>query len=221
MSQTTEATVKNTLSQKIVPLASIGSIDTLRSTVKALHDGGSKIFELTLRDNDVVALVDDYIKFSRKEYPDMAAGFGSVSDIELAKQVLATKPDFLVSPGYSNPIRIACQEAGVLYMPGCQTATELTTIIEHKLPIAKLFPGGTLGIANAKAMLAPFARYRNQTRVMVTGGVSLDKAGSTVGEWLKVVDAVGMGSIIGDLANKGQFDQIATNMQEAIKAGRV
>lgn len=216
MTHSAASVLQSTLSQKIIPLASVGNFQALKSTVKALFDGGSKIFELTLRNNDVVALMGDYIKFSRQEFPSMAAGLGSISDSELANEAVKIKPDFIVSPGYSDAIRQICQSAGVLYVPGCQTATEITTLIEHKLPLGKLFPGGMLGLSNAKALLAPFARYRNQTKIMITGGVNIDTPGSSIAEWLDVVDAVGVGSIIGELADQGKFEQIQRNMHEAL-----
>lgn len=216
MTQSASSVLQSTLSQKIVPLASIGNFEALKSTVKALYDGGSKIFELTLRNNDVVALMANYLQFSRQEYPDMAAGLGSISDSELAQQAVKLKPDFIVGPGYSDAIRQICQNAGVLYVPGCQTTTEITTLIEHKIPLGKLFPGAMLGISNTKALLAPFARYRNQTKIMITGGVNVDTKGSSIAEWLEVVDAVGVGSIIGELAEQGKFEQIQRNMHEAL-----
>ncbi len=82
------------------------------------------------------------------------------------------RPD-AISPGTTAELLAAGRSAGVPYLPGVATASEMQASIKAGYTLLKFFPAaGAGGIAAMKAFAAPFP----QLRFCATGGITADTA---------------------------------------------
>lgn len=150
--------------------------------------GGIKNIEITYTTPAASQVIESLLE----EYAGdetVIIGAGTVMTNELAHEAIAAGAKFLVSPHFSDTIQTIAQEAGVLYFPGCATATEIVTATEAGCPIIKLFPGGSLGPSFIKDIHGPLP----QVDLMPSGGVSIDNVAS----WKAAgACAVGVGSAL-------------------------
>lgn len=150
--------------------------------------GGIKNIEITYTTPAASQVIESLLE----EYAGdetVIIGAGTVMTNNLAHEAIAAGAKFLVSPHFSDTIQTIAQEAGVLYFPGCATATEIVTATEAGCPIIKLFPGGSLGPSFIKDIHGPMP----QVDLMPSGGVSIDNVAS----WKAAgACAVGVGSAL-------------------------
>jgi 2-dehydro-3-deoxyphosphogluconate aldolase/(4S)-4-hydroxy-2-oxoglutarate aldolase len=92
------------------------------------------------------------------------------ADVDAAVAAGAT---FGVSPGATDAILTACEEAGLPLLPGAATSSEVMHLLERGYTVQKFFPAEANGGAPAlKAIGAPLP----QVKFCPTGGVSLKNA---------------------------------------------
>ncbi|MCA9239933.1 MAG: keto-deoxy-phosphogluconate aldolase, partial [Planctomycetales bacterium] len=90
-----------------------------------------------------------------------------------AEAALAAGVQFALAPGTSPMIIKRFQEAGVPFMPGVATPSDIERALSLGCRRQKFFPAGTLGGVSAlKAMSAPYAHLGIE--FCPTGGVNLD-----------------------------------------------
>ncbi|GGS39912.1 bifunctional 4-hydroxy-2-oxoglutarate aldolase/2-dehydro-3-deoxy-phosphogluconate aldolase [Deinococcus knuensis] len=134
-------------------------------------------------------------------------GAGTVMNAAQATAAIEAGAAFLVSPHLGEDVLRVALEAGVPYLPGVLTPTEIVRALTLGAPAVKLFPAGSAGgAAYLRDLLGPLP----QLQVMVTGGVRPDeveayrhagalavglgsnlypKAALTQGDWLAVEHA--------------------------------
>jgi 2-dehydro-3-deoxyphosphogluconate aldolase/(4S)-4-hydroxy-2-oxoglutarate aldolase len=182
--------------------------------VAACSRGGAKVIEFTNRGEWAYPVFMELIKHFVKADPGVILGVGSIIDAPMAALYIASGANFIVGPSFDPEIAKLCNRRKILYMPGCATATEISTAEEHGAEICKIFPGETVGgPAFVKAVMAPCPWHR----LMPTGGVDATEA--SIGEWIRVGAAgVGMGSkLITAQAVKDQdYDGIANKVSQCI-----
>jgi 2-dehydro-3-deoxyphosphogluconate aldolase/(4S)-4-hydroxy-2-oxoglutarate aldolase len=117
---------------------------------------------------------------------------------------------FGVSPGATDRLLDACEDAGLPLLPGASTSTEAMLLLERGYTVQKFFPAEASGGAPAvKAIGAPLP----QIAFCPTGGVSLANAASYLslpnvlcvgGSWVAPADAVRSGdwTRVSDLASE-------------------
>ncbi len=158
---------------RIVPVVVIKSIDETLPALSALRDGGIPVAEITFR----TACAAEAIRLGVDNYPDMVIGAGTVINEEQARAAVAAGAQFIVSPGLSASVAAVCAEAGIPYLPGCVTPTEIMQALELGITTVKFFPANVYGGLSAiKALSAPFP----QVKFLPTGGVGL----SNINEFL-------------------------------------
>ena len=149
----------------IVPVVVLNKVEDTIPTVKALVDGDVPIAEICFR-TDCAA---ECIKVAVKEFPNALIGAGTVINKKQAKEAIACGVKFIVSPGLSKEVAEVCKEAGVPYLPGVVTPTEIMAAIDLGITTLKFFPAGVFGGLKAiKALGAAFPAVK----FMPTGGVS-------------------------------------------------
>ena len=194
--------------QRIMPLFYDGDAARAGDVVDALHAGGARLVEYTLRGpgaQDVLA--------GLCARPGATVGAGSVADPDSARAAIDAGAAFIVGPNGDADVARVCSDAGVDYVPGCATPSEMVAARGWGCALVKLFPADILGPAWLKAVRGPLP----DLQVMATGGVSLD----TMADWFAAGAAcVGMGSelVRRDLVARGEFDAIAAGMREALEA---
>ena len=189
---------------RVVPVVVIRDIADACPTLEALRDGGIPVAEITFR----TACAAEAIRIGCEKYPDMVIGAGTVINAEQAKTALAAGARFIVSPGLSAGVAEVCREAGVPYLPGCVTPTEIMAALEMGLTILKFFPANVYGGLTAlKALSAPFP----QVRFLPTGGVDL----KNIREYLAFDKVAAVG---GSFMMKGDIRENCKQLLEVLNA---
>ena len=138
--------------------------DTL-PTLRALEEGGIPAAEITFR----TPYAAEAIRTGVRELPQMHIGAGTVINAAQAREALEAGAGFVVSPGLSAEVAGVCREAGVPYLPGCATPTEIMQALALGISTVKFFPANVYGGLEAiRALSAPFP----QVRFLPTGGVN-------------------------------------------------
>ena len=150
----------------VVPVVVIQKLEDTIPTLQALMDGNVPVAEITFR----TACAADAIREGVKNFPEMNIGAGTVINGAQAKAAVEAGAKFIVSPGLSVDVAKVCEEAGIPYLPGCVTPTEIMQALELGITTLKFFPANVYGGLKAlKALSAPFP----QVRFLPTGGVDL------------------------------------------------
>jgi 2-dehydro-3-deoxyphosphogluconate aldolase/(4S)-4-hydroxy-2-oxoglutarate aldolase len=179
---------------RIVPVVRVTDPHEAQELVGRLLDAGLDTIELTTSIPGWEAVVAEL----RDRSPEVAVGVGTILTAEQARQAAELGADFCVSPRLVPSARDVLDAAGIPFIEGGLTPTEVLDAASRG--IAKLFPahiGGPQYLRSLRAV-APDAL------VMPTGGIPLDQ----VGEWLAAgAIAVGIGSDLtapGDIAERVQ-----------------
>lgn len=188
---------------RIVPVVVLNDIDKALSVIGALRDGGIKIAEITFR----TACAAEAIRLARSAFADMVIGAGTVINGKQCADALAAGAQFIVSPGFSAEVLEVCESAGVPYLPGTATPTEIMTALAAGLSVLKFFPAEALGgIKTLKALAAAFPGVS----FMPTGGIGID----TFTDYLALpfIRAVG-----GSWMMKGDAENIKAVTEETVR----
>jgi len=152
---------------KLVAIVRLDDLSIAGALTAALTEGGIRAIEFTLTNSDAV----DTISEIRQRVDDsVAIGAGSVISAEQVWAVADAGAQFVVSPVWKRDVNSACAEAGLPFMPGAFTPTEILRAWEGGASAVKVFPANHLGTRYIKDVLAPLPHLR----LMPTGGVNLD-----------------------------------------------
>jgi 2-dehydro-3-deoxyphosphogluconate aldolase/(4S)-4-hydroxy-2-oxoglutarate aldolase len=123
-----------------------------------------------------------------------------------------------VSPIVNGEVAVLAAQAGLLWIPGCMTPTEIFRAQEHQAALIKIFPANILGPEFVSSIRELF-----QGQLFIpTGGVELNKA--NIHSWFKAgVCAVGMGSrlISKDILLSEQYELLYQHTVTALELVRV
>ncbi len=152
----------------IIPVLVVEDASKARPLAEALVAGGLPVLEVTLRTD---AALDVIREMAKVEGGRVGAGTKlTKADVDAAVAAGAT---FGVSPGATDAILTACEEAGLPLLPGAATSSEVMRLLERGYTVQKFFPAEANGGAPAlKAIGAPLP----QVKFCPTGGVSLKNA---------------------------------------------
>nr|WP_328805843.1 bifunctional 4-hydroxy-2-oxoglutarate aldolase/2-dehydro-3-deoxy-phosphogluconate aldolase [Salipiger abyssi] len=178
----------------IIPVLVVDDAAHARPLAEALVRGGLPALEVTLR---TPAALEVIAEMAAVEGGMVGAGtLLTPADVAAAVDAGAT---FGVSPGATDRLLDACEEAGLPLLPGAATATEAMALLERGYTVQKFFPAEASGGAPAlKAIGAPLP----QIRFCPTGGVSMKNAGDYLclgnvlccgGSWVAPKDKVTAG----------------------------
>ncbi len=178
------------MSTGLVPLFYQGDTQVAQAIADAFAEGGTRVIEFTNRGEKalkVFSFLNEYLE--GKKSPVML-GVGSIMDAPTAALYIAQGANFIVSPIFNPEIARLCNRRMIPYLPGCASATEISTAQEMGAEIVKIFPGETVGgPAFIKAVMGPMP----WSHIMPTGGVEATR--ESVEKWLKAgAVCVGMGS---------------------------
>lgn len=169
---------------KIVAIVRLDDLSTATSITDALIEGGIRAIEFTLTNPDAVSTIAE---IGQRVDDSVAIGAGSVITEEQVWAVAEAGAQFVVSPVWKRAVNTACHEAGLPFMPGAFTPSEIQQAWEWGASAVKVFPANHLGPRYFKDVLAPLPHLR----LMPTGGVNLDN----LRDWLDHgAFALGVGS---------------------------
>jgi 2-dehydro-3-deoxyphosphogluconate aldolase/(4S)-4-hydroxy-2-oxoglutarate aldolase len=183
---------------RIVPVVRVADAETAHSLVARLLTAGLDVIELTT----TVAGWRDVVIALRADPPELCVGVGTVMSAPVARQAVEAGAHFCVSPRLVPDARADLQRAGVPFVEGGLTPTEVLDAASRG--IAKLFPAHLGGVQYLNSLLT----VEPSARIMPTGGIPLGE----VGAWLRAgAIAVGVGS---DLTAPGD---VAARVRQALE----
>ncbi|MCS3801304.1 bifunctional 4-hydroxy-2-oxoglutarate aldolase/2-dehydro-3-deoxy-phosphogluconate aldolase [Niastella sp. OAS944] len=175
--------------QKMLPLWFHKDATVSIDVLKALYAAGIKAVEYTNRGAEAVENFKALRKVVKESMPGMLLGIGTVKTVEDAQKFIDAGADFIISPVVFPPVAKLVQDAGLLWIPGCLTPTEVFTAEMNGAKMVKIFPGSVVGPSYIAAIKELFPGLL----FMPTGGV--DTTAENIKEWFDAgVVAVGMGS---------------------------
>lgn len=182
----------------VIPVLVIDDASKARALAEALVKGGLPVLEVTLR---TPAALDAIREMAKVEGGVVGAGtLLTPADVKAAVEAGAK---FGVSPGATETILTACEEADLPLLPGAATASEAMKLLERGYTVQKFFPAeANGGVPALKAIGAPIP----QVKFCPTGGVSLKNAETYLGlsntlcvggSWVAPADLVAAGDWAG------------------------
>ncbi|MEU5462443.1 bifunctional 4-hydroxy-2-oxoglutarate aldolase/2-dehydro-3-deoxy-phosphogluconate aldolase [Streptomyces althioticus] len=176
----------------VVPVVVVEDAADAVPLARALVAGGLPAIEVTLR----TPAAPDAIRAIAAEVPDAVVGAGTVLTPEQVTDAVTAGARFLVSPGCTDTLLTAMRAAGVPFLPGVSTASEVMALLERGVREMKFFPARAAGgTAYLKSLAGPLP----EARFCPTGGIGPDTApdylalpnvGCVGGSWMLPEDAV-------------------------------
>lgn len=153
----------------VVPVLAFDSAEQGEHVSRALHAGGVKVLEITLRTAAGLAAIERASQLA----DDIVVGVGTITKPEQCIQAKKAGAQFGVSPGLTKDLHLAAQDAGLPLLPGVMTPSDLIQAIELGYEIVKFFPAQQAGgIAMLQAFYGPFPNLR----FCPTGGITAETA---------------------------------------------
>lgn len=167
---------------RVIPVLRGDDPDRVREVAGALVRAGFGALEVTFTVPDAAGVMAGLVR----EHPGVLVGAGTVTTAGQAEASAAAGAAFLIGPGSAPAVGAVARSAGLPYLPGVLTPTEIMTALDEGWSTLKLFPAELGGPGFLRALRAPFPGVR----FMPTGGVTV----ANIGEWAAAgAVAVGMG----------------------------
>ena len=185
-------------------------------TVKAMYDGGIRIFEVTFDPShpELARQTGDVIRQLRSAFgSDVSVGCGTAVDVHYAKIAAESGAEFIVSPCSDPEVIRYTKDQGLISIPGAYTPTEIQQAYRWGADIVKIFPILPDGLPYLKNVISPMSHIP----FMVTGGINP----TTIRSFLDTgAVAVAAGATIAtrDLALSGDFETIRLNAKKHVDA---
>jgi 2-dehydro-3-deoxyphosphogluconate aldolase/(4S)-4-hydroxy-2-oxoglutarate aldolase len=176
----------------VIPVVVIDEPAHAAPIARALLAGGIPIIEVTLRTPGAL----DAIRAIAAAVPDVAVGAGTVTTPALVRQAADAGAQFLVSPGTTDRLLAAVDDAGVPCLPGVATVSEVMRLLDRGRREMKFFPAEACG---GRAFLSAIAAPCPTARFCPTGGITpataasyreLSNVGCVGGTWLTPPDVI-------------------------------
>jgi 2-dehydro-3-deoxyphosphogluconate aldolase/(4S)-4-hydroxy-2-oxoglutarate aldolase len=185
----------------VIPVVVVDDLEDAVPLAEALVRGGLPAIEVTLRTGAALAAIERIAA----EVEGAVVGAGTVTTDRQIVDALSAGARFLVSPGATPSLLDGLQGAGVPFLPGTATASDMVALIERGITHAKLFPAEVVGgVAALKAFAGPFP----QLRFCPTGGIKAANAP----DYLRQPNVVCVG---GSWMVSGDFERVETLAAEA------
>ncbi|MGG7464850.1 bifunctional 4-hydroxy-2-oxoglutarate aldolase/2-dehydro-3-deoxy-phosphogluconate aldolase [Plantibacter sp. YIM 135347] len=190
---------------------------------RALAEGGIRSVEFTFTTPGVEALI--------REAADAASehgaiiGAGTVTDADTARRAIDAGAQFIVTPGLSAAVAEVATAAGIPFLLGAMTPSELMRALDLGSEAVKIFPAGTMGSGFLKDLRGPFPNvtlvpsgglHAGNAREYIDAGASAVTAGSSV----VGAAAVAAADWDGIRAAAAEFTAAALGSEQAVGTGR-
>jgi 2-dehydro-3-deoxyphosphogluconate aldolase/(4S)-4-hydroxy-2-oxoglutarate aldolase len=147
---------------------------------------------------------------------DLVVGAGTVLTERQAHAALAAGARFIVAPNFDPAVARIALAAGVLYVPGAYTTTEIIAARAAGAHLIKVYP---VGVAGGPAYITVIRDPLPDVPMLAAGGTNLDN----VVPFLEAgCVACGLGGALADpkLAADGRFDEIAARARAFVERVR-
>jgi 2-dehydro-3-deoxyphosphogluconate aldolase/(4S)-4-hydroxy-2-oxoglutarate aldolase len=169
-------------SAPVIPILTIQNAGNAIPLARALVAGGIRILEIPLR----TAPALEAVAAIAGAVPEIMIGVGTVTDPIEFGRAQEGGARFAISPGLRPGLAAAAKEAGMPYLPGVATASEIMEAVELGFHHLKFFPAEAEGgAALLKTLAGPFPGVR----FCPTGGINMQN----MARYLKLSNVVSVG----------------------------
>lgn len=203
MARFSKLQVLNTINENgIVPVFYHEDVAICKEILKAVYEGGVRIFEFTNRGDGAHKFFEELVAFAKETLPELILGIGSVIDAGTASLYIQIGANFIVAPIVNPEVATTCNRRKIPWMPGCGSLTEINFAESLGADIVKIFPAQQVGGPEfIKAVKGPCS----WSNIMPTGGVQPED--ENLKEWFSAgAHCVGLGSQLFVKNNEGNFD---------------
>jgi 2-dehydro-3-deoxyphosphogluconate aldolase/(4S)-4-hydroxy-2-oxoglutarate aldolase len=187
--KTPEGALAAIVEQGLLPLFFYEDAEVSLQIIRTLYDNGIRVLEYTNRGPEALENFRYIIHALESEMQDLSLGIGTIKNVQEAKDFIGAGAHFIVSPVIDLAIGKMTKEAGLLWVPGCFTPSEINVAHQNQARLIKLFPANLLG----PGYLATIKDLFPDQLFIPTGGVELEA--DNIQTWFKAgVCAVGIGS---------------------------
>jgi 2-dehydro-3-deoxyphosphogluconate aldolase/(4S)-4-hydroxy-2-oxoglutarate aldolase len=187
--KTKEDSLKAITDQALLPLFFYEDADVSLEIVRTLYRAGIRVLEYTNRGAAALENYKGLIEVVNRDMPDLHLGIGTIKNTKEATAFMNAGAHFIVCPVVDVEVGNLVHEAGMLWVPGCFTPTEINTAYQQQAGLIKLFPANLLGPSYVSAVKDLFPGQL----FIPTGGVEIEA--KNISDWFKSgVCGVGMGS---------------------------
>jgi len=191
---------------RVIPVLTAESAEDAERACEAMLAGGLTSVEITFRTDAAVGAIR---RASRID--GLVVGAGTVLSETQLDAAVEAGAQFAVAPSTNDAVVRAAQRAGVTFIPGAATPTEVEHAHALGCDVVKIFPASLAGgPAFIKAVSAVFP----DVRFVPTGGVNIDN----LDDYLALPSVLACGGTWicePSLVREGRFDEIERRAREA------
>lgn len=153
----------------VIPVLAFETVEQGEHVSRALHAGGVKVLEITLRTEAGLKAIERASQLA----DDIVVGVGTITRPEHCSLAKKAGAQFGVSPGLTRDMHQAAKDAGLPLLPGVMTPTDIIAALELGYEVVKFFPAQQAGgIPMLQAFHGPFPTLK----FCPTGGISAQSA---------------------------------------------
>ncbi len=157
--------------ERVVVVIRGAEASTLGAVLRALYEGGLRIFEVTVEAPGAIEAFSSV----RAQLPDDALlGVGTVLDVGTASLVIAAGARFVVSPVLLKDVCDVALAHGVPCVLGAMTPSEVHAAYRFGCEVVKVFPASAVGPGFIRELKGPLGFIP----LYPTGGITLENAGT-------------------------------------------
>jgi 2-dehydro-3-deoxyphosphogluconate aldolase/(4S)-4-hydroxy-2-oxoglutarate aldolase len=212
--KTKEETLKVITEQALLPLFYYDDAEVSLEIVRTIYRAGVRVIEYTNRGPAALENFKILVETAKTEMPDLHVGIGTIKNVKQAADFLQAGAHFIVCPVVDLEIGKLVHDAGLLWIPGCFSPTEINLASQNGAGLIKLFPANLLGPAFMSSVKDLFPGQL----FIPTGGVEIEAA--NISAWFKSgVCGVGMGSklISKEILTNRDYDTLYTLTEKTFK----
>ena len=193
---------------RIVPVLTTADADEAERAGEALLAGGLTCVEITFRTD---AAADAIRRIARNE--ELLVGAGTILSPDQLALALDAGARFAVAPGTNESVVGAAHQAGVPFIPGVATPSEIERGRSLGCDVLKVFPASILG---GPAFLKAMEPVYRDVRFVPTGGVKPENLSSYL-ELASVLACGGTWICERAVLRERRFDEVERRAREAVE----
>src|SRR5690606_8247574 len=140
-----EELLKRIPEQGVLPLYFTQDTEVSIEVLKALYAAGIRMVEYTNRGEAALRNFKKMVEIRDQEMKDLYLGIGTIKNAQMAETYIAAGADFIICPGLIEEVAAVADKAGMLWIPGCMTTSQVIRAENLGAQMVKLFHGNTLG----------------------------------------------------------------------------
>ena len=193
---------------RVLPVVTAHDVESTVQLTRTLLSGGMTAVEITLRTEAAL----DSIRAVKDQVPEMLVAAGTITNPGELEAAVNAGADFCLSPGLTEQLLRASSEAGVDFVPGVCTASEVMLGMDYGYTTFKLFPAVAAGGINLlKSLGGPYP----QVKFCPTGGLTPENFRDFLA-LPNVVCCGGSWMVADNLVGSGQWTEIERLTREAM-----